>query len=214
MVRLVFLTIMGLASLCYAAEPTLVPYYTPTMTPNAPYAAWPTPVLDNPNQPTPTHTPTATETPTITNTPIPPIIDRIGGTVVLENVGRTFFKLLRENPRIGYYFKELSDYRPRQLEFERHFVALLCELSGGDCEYDGRTMKQSHKGMDISAKHVRIFIKVLQQALEKEGVNREVGEELLERVRLLEKDVIDTTPKKKIHSAPPSKPAIRGRDGK
>jgi hemoglobin len=200
---------------CFAApawaEPTLVPYYTPTPTPNAPYAAWPTPVLESPDAPTPTYTPTVTETPTPTTTPVPPIIVRIGGTVVLENVARTFIKLLRESPRIGYYFAEVTGYKTREIEFVRHFTALLCELAEGDCEYEGRTMKQAHRGMDISAKHVRIFLKVLAAAFEKEGVNREVAQELIERVRLLEADVIDTTPKKKVKSAPPAKPAVRGK---
>ena len=189
----------------------MIPYFTPTPTPNAPYAAWAVPILERPDQALPTLTPTATETPTATNTPIPPIIERIGGTAVLENVGRTFFKLLKENPRIGYYFAELSAYKPREIEFIRHFTALLCELAGGDCEYEGATMKQAHRGMDISAKHVRIFVKVLGAALEKEGVNREVANELLERVKLLEKDVVDTTPKKKVKAAPPAKAAVRGK---
>ena len=193
------------------AEEGMVPYLTPTPTPNAPYAAWPTPILESPDQPTPTYTPTATDTPTATNTPIPPIIERIGGTPVLENVVRTFLKLLKESPRIGYFFADVTGYKTREIEFHRHFLALLCELSGGDCEYEGQTMKQAHRGMDISAKHVRIFIKLLGQAMEKEGVNREVANELLERVKLLENDVVDVTPKKKVKAAPPAKPAVRGK---
>lgn len=210
MVRLFLFASLCVASLARAEE-GLVPYVTPSPTANAPYAAWPTPILESPDQPTPTYTPTVTETPTATSTPIPPIIERMGGTPVLENVVRTFVKLLKESPRIGYFFTEVGGYRTREIEFTRHFTALLCELAGGDCEYEGRTMKQAHRGMDISAKHVRIFLKVLSQALEKEGVNRDVANELVERVRLLETDVIDTTPKKKIKAAPPAKPAVRGK---
>lgn len=198
-----------LAAPAFAEE--LVPYYTPTPTPNAPYAAWPTPVLESPDQPMPTATFTATETPTVTETPIPPIIVRIGGTVMLQNVARTFVRLLAESPRIGYYFTEVVGYKTREIEFTRHFTALLCELAGGDCEYEGRTMKQAHRGMDISPKHVRIFLKILSNALEKEGVNRDVANELVERVRLLEADVVDLTPKKKVKAAPPAKPAVRGK---
>ncbi len=211
MIRMFVLLALVGTSAARAEQGEMIPYVTPTPTPNAPYAAWAVPILERPDQPLPTYTSTPTETPTATNTAIPPIIERMGGTVVLENVVRTFFKLLKESPRIGYFFAELSAYKPREIEFIRQFTALLCELAEGDCEYEGRTMKQSHRGMDISAKHVRIFIKLLGTAMEKEGVNRDVANELLERVKLLEKDVVDTTPKVKIKAAPPARPAVRGK---
>jgi hemoglobin len=74
---------------------------------------------------------------------------RLGGYDVIATVIDQLLEAIRADPaftRFGTGRSLDSSIRARQL-----LVDQMCELSGGPCQYIGRDMKTSHRGLGITA---------------------------------------------------------------
>lgn len=57
---------------------------------------------------------------------------------------------------------------------QQRLVAMLtdqvCQATGGPCEYKGRSMTDSHRGMGVKREHFNALVEVLQRSMDRAGV--------------------------------------------
>ncbi|HEY6459108.1 MAG TPA: group 1 truncated hemoglobin, partial [Polyangiaceae bacterium] len=90
--------------------------------------------------------------------------------------------------------------KERTKQLRTRLVAELCVVAGGaatDCAYEGKSMKDAHKGMGIGEAQWNAFIEDLTIALKTHGVDDALSKELL--------DALDKQTKADIVSSPPAK---------
>jgi hemoglobin len=88
------------------------------------------------------------------------------------------------DPRISPYFEGVSMKRLRQKLFEQ-----FCVLTGGPCEYTGRTMKRSHEGLNIDRAAFNALVEDLQNAMDKNGVPYHSQNRLLAKLAPMHRDI-------------------------
>ncbi|MDZ7669669.1 MAG: group 1 truncated hemoglobin [Gammaproteobacteria bacterium] len=64
-------------------------------------------------------------------------------------------------------------------EFRRLLIEQLCDLSGGPCEYSGRSMAEAHRDMDVSAMQFNALVEDFMKAMDDAGVPRGAQNRLL-----------------------------------
>ena len=77
--------------------------------------------------------------------PEPSLYQRLGGTPGIAAVVDDFVDTVRADPMIGKRFQAADIAHTKAMLTE-----LICQASGGPCTYTGRSMKDIHRGMDIS----------------------------------------------------------------
>lgn len=161
---------------------------------SASVAATPTPA------PTPTETTpvaTASAAPTATEAPKPKsLYERLGGKDAIAKVVDASLKNITEDKRINKYFaKTVKD--PKKVEALRaNLIDQICAATGGPCEYKGKDMKTSHKGMKIKDADFTAFVEDVTKALEGAGVGKPEQEELLGALGGMKGDIVEELPGK------------------
>lgn len=81
-------------------------------------------------------------------------------TLMDDFVGR-----LKADPRIGSFFKDTkSSHLATQLTDQ------LCALAGGPCVYEGASMRESHRELEIQRAHFNALVEVLQDSMTARGI--------------------------------------------
>jgi hemoglobin len=83
----------------------------------------------------------------------------------LVQVTDDFVDNMLTDPRIKSYFDGVSPKRLKQKLFEQ-----FCVLAGGPCVYTGRTMKESHEGLNIDRAAFDALVEDLQKSMDKNNV--------------------------------------------
>ena len=104
------------------------------------------------------------------------LYDEIGGHKTLNTVYGVAITRIYTDPVIGHYFKGVPKKHLRD-----QLVLQTCELIGGPCEYDGKTMLESHKGLNIKEREFYILVEYVQ------GAMRDVGLTYQQENRILNK---------------------------
>jgi hemoglobin len=71
----------------------------------------------------------------------------------------------------------------------------ICQLSGGGCQYTGKSMADAHAGMKITDGQFDAIVQDLSLALEEKQVSKDNQKELLDKLAALHDDIV--TVKKK-----------------
>jgi len=66
----------------------------------------------------------------------------------------------------------------------------LCVKTGGDCIYEGETMKNAHKESQISMAEYEIMVDVLRQQMDQNGVGTREKNQLLKILAPMKRDVV------------------------
>lgn len=112
------------------------------------------------------------ETTTAAETDTRPLFDRLGGKPAIEAVVKEFVATTGADPRISAFF--INADIPR---LEATMVEHICSITGGPCEYTGKSMLESHTGMGVKQEHFDAFMDDLDKTLTKLNVPaREKGE--------------------------------------
>ncbi len=115
----------------------------------------------------------------------PTLYDQLGGET---GIGRIVDGLLRrsvEDPRIKESFEDTNIDRLKTL-----LATQFCVLSGGPCQYKGRTMKASHAALGLHARHLDALVEDLQDAMSAERVPFRVQNRLLALLAPMRDDVV------------------------
>jgi len=90
------------------------------------------------------------------------------------------------DPRLKPFFEGVSHKRLRQKLIEQ-----FCSLSGGPCQYTGRTMKESHQGLGIDQAAFNALVEDLQSAMDRQHVSYHAQNRLLALLAPMSHDVIE-----------------------
>jgi hemoglobin len=116
----------------------------------------------------------------------PSLYDRLGGLAPISVVVSDFIDalvpdpVLNANPDIDAARKRVpSPY------LKYHVTAMVCQATGGPCQYHGRGMKEAHAHLNITEQEWDRMVTIFKEILAKHQVPAQESQELL--------DIIDST---------------------
>jgi hemoglobin len=119
------------------------------------------------------------------------LYDRLGGLAPISVVVSDFIdvlvpdSVLNANPAIDTARKRVpAPY------LKYHVTALVCQATGGSCQYQGRGMKEAHAHMNITEKEWDRMVTLFKQVLAKNKVPAKETQELLEIVGSTKADIV------------------------
>lgn len=121
----------------------------------------------------------------------PSLYDRLGGLAPISVVVNDFIDALvpdaqiNANPAVDAARKRVP---ASYLKF--HVTSMVCQATGGPCQYAGRSMKDSHTHLQITAKEWDRMVEVLVQILDRYGVPEAEQQELLAIVDSTKADIV------------------------
>jgi hemoglobin len=115
-----------------------------------------------------------------------PLFERLGGQEAINAVVHLFVEKTGNDPRIAEFFINV-DKAKLEASMDEH----ICSITGGPCEYKGKSMKESHTGMKVRTEHFEYFMEDLEAVLVEAKVgDREKGE-VLAAFRSMQADVVE-----------------------
>ena len=128
------------------------------------------------------------------NTQAPSLYDRLGGLMPISVVVSDFLDvvipdpLLNANPAI-----DAARQRVPAPYLKYQVTALVCHATGGPCPYQGRTMKESHAHLNITAAEWEQMVMLFKGVLTKHKVPEQESNELLDIIDSTRADIVAQT---------------------
>ncbi len=113
------------------------------------------------------------------------LYDRLGGKPAITAVVDEFTARVAADSRVNRFFAKTDINK-----FKFLLVEQICDVSGGPCSYSGRSMPETHKGMNISTEEFNWTGAHLAAALDKFSVPEREKNELLEAVGGLQNQIV------------------------
>lgn len=117
------------------------------------------------------------------------LYERLGGYNAIAAVVDDFVGRLVSDKRFERFFAGHSTDSKKRIR--QHIVDQFCAAAGGPCIYTGRTMKDSHQGLNISEEDWNAAAKHLIATLDKLKVPEAEKKELLDFVTTLKGDIVE-----------------------
>ena len=114
---------------------------------------------------------------------------RLGGYDAIAAVTDDFVGRLIADKRFTRFFVGQSEDSIKKIRM--HVINLICEATGGPCNYTGRSMRASHHGLGITGEDWDESVKHFVATLDKFKVPKAEKDELLAIVGPLKKDIVD-----------------------
>ena len=115
----------------------------------------------------------------------PTLYQRLGGTPGIAAVVDDFVDNVRADPLIGKRFQGVDIDHTKAMLTE-----LICKGSGGPCAYTGRSMKDTHRGMDISDAEFNAMAGDMAKTLEKFKLPQRERTDVLNLLNSMRGDVV------------------------
>jgi hemoglobin len=125
------------------------------------------------------------------------LYDRLGGLAPISVVVSDFIDALvtdaalNANPAIDAARKRVP---PPYLKY--HVTAMVCQATGGPCQYHGRGMKESHAHLNITELEWNRMVTIFKEVLGKRHVPAKETQELLDIVGSMKADIVVSQPGK------------------
>jgi hemoglobin len=113
------------------------------------------------------------------------LYDRLGGKPAIQAVVDDFLGNVAADRRINQRFAGTNIPRLKTM-----LVDQICEASGGPCKYTGKSMLESHRGMNISDGEFTALVEDLVKSLDKFKVPAQEKNELLTALGGMKKDIV------------------------
>jgi hemoglobin len=113
---------------------------------------------------------------------------RLGGYDAIAAVTDDFLGRLLTHKDLSRFFIGTSDNS--KMKIRQLVVDFLCFKSGGPCVYTGRSMKDSHKGLNISEQDWSATAGLLAESLKKFNVPAKETQEVFALVSSLKEDIV------------------------
>jgi hemoglobin len=116
----------------------------------------------------------------------PSLYERLGGVYSIATVVDDFIDRIMTDPRLNANPRvDEAHHRVSPAGFKYYVTEMVCGATGGPQKYTGRTMKDSHEALMITADEWQAFLDDFQQTMDKFGVPRAEQDEL--------KAIVDST---------------------
>lgn len=113
------------------------------------------------------------------------LFDDLGQKPGIERLVDQSVKVWTTDPRVGPTFEETNMVR-----FKRMFVDQICMISGGDCQYSGRSMAEAHKGLHLATVQFNAIAEDVQTAMRQLDIPYSVQNRLLALLAPMHRDVV------------------------
>ena len=113
------------------------------------------------------------------------LFEDLGGQHGIEQVADRFVRILIADERTEQAFADTDLDR-----FYEKVVEQFCELAGGSCVYSGDSMKDVHKGMNISEAEFNAVVEILQKAMDQNNVSLSAQNRLLALLAPMRSDML------------------------
>lgn len=114
---------------------------------------------------------------------------RLGGYDAIAAVTDDFLGRLLTHKDLSRFFMGTSE--SSKMKIRQLVVDFLCQKSGGPCVYTGRSMKDSHKGLNISEQDWSATASLLAETLKKFNVPAKETQEVFALVSSLKGDIVE-----------------------
>lgn len=113
------------------------------------------------------------------------LFKRIGGKPVLEAISSDLLDITSTDERTKRSFKDVK------LNTVKESLTLyLCERTGGDCVYEGETMKNSHADANITTAEFELMVQQLRDVLDAHKIGTREKNELLKILAPTKRDIV------------------------
>ncbi len=119
------------------------------------------------------------------------LYERLGGLAPISVVVNDFIDILVQdavlnaNPAI-----DAARRRVPASYLKYHVTALVCQVTGGPCQYHGRTMKESHAHLNITEREWDRMVTLFNEVLAKHNVPPGETQELLDIIGTTKADIV------------------------
>jgi hemoglobin len=117
------------------------------------------------------------------------LYDRLGGYNAVAAVVDDFLGRLVTDKRFERFF--VGHSKDSQKRIRQHIVDQLCAAAGGPCIYTGRSMRDSHEGLNISEDDWKAAVDHLIASLDKFKVPKREKDDLLGAVSKFKSDIVE-----------------------
>lgn len=121
----------------------------------------------------------------------PSLYDRLGGLAPISVVVSDFIDalmpdaVLNANPAI-----DAARKRVPAAYLKYHVTAMVCQATGGSCQYHGREMKESHAHLNITGREWDRMVTLFEEVLAKHKVPEKETQELLDIIGSTKADIV------------------------
>jgi hemoglobin len=121
--------------------------------------------------------------------PPPPLYTKLGGNDGVAAIVDSFADNLLADKRLKKAFARTKK-GPKLDHFKQMLKDQICEMTGGDCHYAGKTMSDEHASMKITAAQFDAFMEDLQLALDEKQVAKDDAQKLVDQFKQLEDQIV------------------------
>ena len=113
------------------------------------------------------------------------LYERLGGTSAISAVVDDFVANVAADARINARFAKTDIPHLKQM-----LVDQICQATGGPCTYTGKSMREAHKGMNITEAEFNALVEDLTRSLDKFKVPEREKTELLTALGGMKGDIV------------------------
>jgi len=113
------------------------------------------------------------------------LYQRIGGLPMLTRISNQTLDVVSKDPQTSRSFEGV-----KMKALKESLANFLCIKTGGDCVYEGETMKNSHADLHITTAEFERMVDVLRERLDVNGVATKEKNELLKILAPMKRDVV------------------------
>lgn len=113
------------------------------------------------------------------------LFQRIGGLPILSRISNQTLDIVSKDPRTKRSFEDV-----KMKTLKESLTNFLCIKTGGNCVYEGETMKKSHADLHITTAEFEILVDVLRERIDANGVGTKEKNELLKILAPMKHDVV------------------------
>lgn len=110
---------------------------------------------------------------------------RLGGKPVLEAISSDLLDATSTDERTKRSFKDV-----KLSAVKESLTLYLCEKTGGDCVYEGETMKNSHADANITTAEFELMVQQLRDVLDAHKIGTREKNELLKILAPTKRDIV------------------------
>ncbi len=118
----------------------------------------------------------------------PPLYTRLGGKGGVYEIVESLWSNIQADKRVNKAFAKTTG--DRLDHFKQMLADQICELSGGGCQYSGKSMAEAHAGMKITDTQFDAFVQDLTLALQEKQVSADNQKELLDKLAAMHDEVV------------------------
>lgn len=115
----------------------------------------------------------------------PTLYEQIGGEPVLRKTVEEFVVIMEKDDRINFAFGNTDITKFKQLLFEQ-----MCNITGGPCQYTGRTMQESHEKLAVNNVMFNALAEDVYIAFDRAGVPYRLQNKVMAIFAPMQRDIV------------------------